>query len=367
MLLGAEGLQLLEHQLADAAQPLHLGGQLVVQLSRLRDGGQVDALRIVGQLGQVAPDLLRGEGEDRRHHRGQGPGQAVDHHLGGAAGRALGRLAVHAVLDHIQVEAGQVRGAELDEVLEHQVELVPFVRLAASRQHPVQAVQGPAVQQVRVVRLWVLAVRRVAAQVAHEEAHRVAQLAVRLAQLAQDRLGEGHVVAVVHVGGPEAEQLRAPGLDHLLGRDEVLKTLGVRLALLVDHEAVGQHRPVRRLVPASHAGEHGRVEPAAVLVAALQVEVHGPEAVLALAHRGPAHARLEPHVDDVRLLAEVGGSAGAGHALGQQLSGVPGVPGVGALLGEDAGHMVDELAAGQGLVAILAVEHRDRHAPGALA
>src|SRR6185436_19033627 len=69
---------------------------------------------------------------------------------------------------------------------------------------------------------------------------------------------------------------------------------------------------VRR--PALHAdpGEQRRVEPAAVLVGALEVEIDVLVLGVARRHRQPRHAGLEPHVDDVLLALEL---ARAGAAL----------------------------------------------------
>ena len=136
---------------------------------------------------------------------------------------------------------------------------------------------------------------------------------------------------------------------------------------------MGEHAAVGR-PPDRPAGlEHRGLEPAAVLVGALQVEVGEPVlgAVRPVAqHEGVGGAGVEPHVEDVGdhvpILGVVVGGEEAG--LGAVL-----IPGVGALLlegREDAG--VDGLVAQQEALVLgpdlaARVKAGQRHAPGALA
>ena len=75
-----------------------------------------------------------------------------------------------------------------------------------------------------------------------------------------------------------------------------------------------QHRLVGRVAARRRRRQQRRVEPAAVLVRALEVEVDllAGRQQLALGDRGPRHARLEPDVDDVVLLLERAPAARAG-------------------------------------------------------
>src|ERR1700748_384086 len=113
------------------------------------------------------------------------------------------------------------------------------------------------------------------------------------------------------------------------------------------------------------------MEPPAVLVAALGIEVAG-EAQLGLRFQNgcPACAGVDPDIEDVGLAAELGAAA-AGcrtlHAAGQELLRRPVVPGVGAMLLEeldDARICVGRL---ERLIAFPTEEERDGHAPDALA
>ena len=110
-------------------------------------------------------------------------------------------------------------------------------------------------------------------------------------------------------------------------------------------------------------------EPAAVLVAALGVEVGGAVRDVGVeVHDGVgAGAGLEPDVEDVHLFAELGVAAGAGGSGREDLFGGAGVPGVGGLFHEEVD---DEFVDGgifQRLGALAAEEDGDGDAPGALA
>src|SRR5262249_20242926 len=137
----------------------------------------------------------------------------------------------------------------------------------------------------------------------------------------------------------------------------------------VDEEAVRDHRVVRGAALDGDAGQERAVEPAAVLVAALQVEVR-PAAELGapLDDRLPADTGIEPDVEDVRLETEARPrAAGAGESGRYQLGGRTPEPGVGPLALEDVRDVRAQGLAGDRLAARLAVDRDHRHAPVALA
>ena len=83
-------------------------------------------------------------------------------------------------------------------------------------------------------------------------------------------------------------------------------------------------------------------------------------------HEGMGRAGIEPDVADIVDLLPVLGRAGPEEAF----AGAVHVPGVGAFLHEGFGDaLIDDFVLQDfgGAVALLAHEHRDRHAPGALA
>ena len=106
-------------------------------------------------------------------------------------------------------------------------------------------------------------------------------------------------------------------------------------ALLVHDEAVREVRAVRRLAPRADADEQRTLEPAAVLIAALEVEVGRPPQAWARQHRLVARAGVEPDVQDVALADEFPPAAlRARQPGGQELLDRALVPGVRAVLGE---------------------------------
>jgi len=111
------------------------------------------------------------------------------------------------------------------------------------------------------------------------------------------------------------------------------------------------------------------VEPAAVLVGALEVQVRGPPQALAQTqHRLVARSRVEPDVEDVALAVELAAAAcGAGEARGQELLDRALVPGVRPVLREHVRRLLREGGREDGLAAFHAVHGGDRHAPRPLA
>ena len=175
---------------------------------------------------------------------------------------------------------------------------------------------------------------------------------------------------IVRGAGPQAQQVRAVLVEDLGGVHAVAQGLVHGAALTVHGPAVGQALleggpPLQR----AHGHQQGALEPAAILVQALNIHGGGPEALGAL-HRGiVGGAGIEPAVQGVALLLEACGLAavGAGEALRQHVLRLHLEPGVGALLFKEACDGVDGLGGADGLAAVRAVEHRDRQAPAALA
>src|SRR5207245_8218016 len=179
----------------------------------------------------------------------------------------------------------------------------------------------------------------------------------------------GRLVAEGGRRDPETQELGDAALEDLLRRDRVAERLVQLAAAAVGEEAVRGDDVVGGAARDRDAGEQRAVEPAAVLVAALEVEV-GAAAQLgpALDHRLPAHPRVEPHVQDVGLGTERrAAAAGAAHAGRHQLADRAAEPRVRTLALEDGGHVRAERLAGDRLAARLAVDRDHRHAPVALA
>src|ERR1700682_4039908 len=111
------------------------------------------------------------------------------------------------------------------------------------------------------------------------------------------------------------------------------------------------------------------MEPAAMLVVPFEIDLARPVELGALAQHGDVRAAgVEPDVEDVALFPERRAAA-----LRAALSGLeevlrrPLVPGVGTLVQEVLLYFLEELGRGDGLIALVAIENGDRHAPEPLA
>ena len=187
-------------------------------------------------------------------------------------------------------------------------------------------------------------------------------------QLLEDLLGAAHVGVVVGAARPQSQHVGAELVDDLGRIHAVAERLVHGLALAVDRPAVGQALAVRgALAERADGHEQRRLEPAAVLVAALDIHIRRPEALVALHGGNVGRAGVEPAVERVGLLREVLAAAvRAGEVFGQDVGRRAVEPGVAAFLFKELGHGVDALFIAHGLVAVVAVEHRDRQTPAAL-
>ena len=141
-------------------------------------------------------------------------------------------------------------------------------------------------------------------------------------------------------------------------------------ALAVHGPAVGEHLAVRRVAAHRNAGQQRRLEPAAVLIAALKVHVRRPYAGGVEQHGGDVGAAgIEPAVERVGLLGEAGAAAAvrADEAVREEILRLGVKPDVRAVLAEEAGDLLNGLRRADGLAAVGAVEHRDGQTPAALA
>ena len=260
--------------------------------------------------------------------------------------------------------------AEVVGRVEHRVELIVVVGAPHALDQLAQAQERPPVQLVELIVGYAVPLGIEVGERAEQEPARVADTPVRIGQAIEDLLGDADVLRIVFCRHPQAQHLGAVLRDQLLGRDRVAARLGHLAAVAVDEEAVREHGAIRRRVARADRLEQRGVEPAAVLVRALEVHVGGPPEIgPRLEHGGVAAPRVEPHVEDVRLLAEA--RAAALRALrprGQEVLRLAGMPLVHAVtVAHDLGHVLDQALLEQQRAARRAVEGDDRHAPDALA
>src|SRR4029450_9650616 len=113
------------------------------------------------------------------------------------------------------------------------------------------------------------------------------------------------------------------------------------------------------------AFEQRRLEPAAVLVTAFEIQIGGPALfgpVAAFQREDMGAAAVEPDVEDVGDPLKV-----VGVAIAEELGGIAGVPGVDAGLADGIGDALVDLMIDERLSGLAVDEQSDRHAPGALA
>ena len=380
--LGAQALDL----------PVRLGAHLADALPFLEQRRVGPGSRVAVGLGEDRgralraehlPRFLGGEAEERRHPAQHRVGDVPERRLRRAPRRRLRRRRVEAVLEDVEVERAQVLRAEDLQLGDHRVELVDAV--VAALEHAARRVQaaddlglqlGGACQRPAVDLQHLGERHRVGggvevAGVGEQEAQRVADPPVGIDDARQDLVVDRQVAGVVGRGAPEADDLGAELGGRLAQADEVAQALAHLAARAVDREAVGQEAAVGRVALERAGDQQRRVEPAAVLVVAFEVEVglgrgavvvgHGRARMAAAQDVEEGRAGVEPDVEDVVALGVVL-AVGAEHVRGREPR-----PGLDPALLDDVGGAVDQRQrVGMQLAGRLVQEQRQRHAPVAL-
>ena len=227
------------HHVAHGDQPRPALDQRVVPpgVDVGRQQGEVHGR--LARAGQGLPQLVGGDRQDRR----QQPGQAVHHHVH----RGLGRTArlgsrterVDAVLRHVRIEGADVDGGQVRQRVDDGLEVERVVGLARACRRGRVAGQDVAIDLLQALDRHAIAGRVEVEQVAGEEAQRVAELAVGLDDAGEDLLAQPDFLAVVHHRRPQADDLGAVLLDHVLRRDGVAEGLRHRPSFAVDAKPCG--------------------------------------------------------------------------------------------------------------------------------
>ena len=281
----------------------------------------------------------------------------------------MGRRGVEPVLQHVEVEATQVLRAEQLQLGDHGVEFVRLVvrqhiglKLGGARQQPAVDFQQIALGHGVLHGVEI-------AGVGQQKAQRVADAAVGVDDARHDLVVARDVARIVAGGHPQAQNLRAPFLVGFLQVDAVAERLAHLAALRIHREAVREQAAIRRAATDGAGQQKRRVEPAAVLIVALQIHVRfRPARVVLVRVRAAQHvieggAGVEPHFQDVVELAVVARVFVAQDFLGRHAA-----PGLDAALVDDVGRLVEDFhGARVQLVRFLVQEEGDGHAPGALA
>ena len=280
-------------------------------------------------LGRGEPRLLGGEAGDRRQPRGQ-EGEQLGHHRARRA-PAQASWAHRSRSRPCGCRSRRPRDRRRRNCAARCAMVWKSKSSTALREHRVelgQAMQHPALELGQLGVGRPSPCRRVAVEAAQQIAQRVAQPAIGLGLVLQDLRADALVLGVVGADHPQAQDVGAVLVAHGLRRGDVAQRLRHLAALLVEREAVRQHAVVGRAAARAAALEQRGMEPAAMLVGALEIEIGRPlEVGIALEREDVRRARVEPDVEDVRhLLVVLGLVLVAEEALGRALE-----PGVGAL------------------------------------
>ena len=269
---------------------------------------------------------------------------------------------VQAILQNVQIEATEIHDAEVMDLLIDEVKLVVAVRRDDVFMQRPRPRQRPAIECDQFGGRHGVTGRVEAGKIAEQEPDRVAHAPVRVGHALQDLIGDTHVVGVVRGSDPESQHVGAERSDYLLWHHGVADGLRHLVALLVHCEAVRQHTAVGGVRVHRDRGQQRGVEPAAVLVAAFQVQVRRHPDLRPRARHAPVHQTgIDPHVHHVgRLL--VRGRVGT-----EQLRRIEIEPGVDTTAVDPLRNCLDQLGRSRMQRAGLAVhEKRDRRTPDAL-
>ena len=205
-------------------------------------------------------------------------------------------------------------------------------------------------------------------KVAEHIARRVADLSVCVRKLFEDFRGDADIGMVVGRSDPQTQDICAVLIHNLLRQNAVAEGLTHLSALTVHDPAVCDDSLVRRFAAPCNGREQRRLEPAAVLVCTLKVQVSRPMEIIAcIANGSMGHAGIKPNVHDVALFCKGGAAALlALCACGQNFFRFLDVPSIGALCAEQLGNCVHRVLLDERLAAVLAVENRNRHTPATL-
>ena len=154
-----------------------------------------------------------------------------------------------------------------------------FVRIDCLARDFTRDGKRPAINLPHITFSYLVALRIEVREVSQRISGRVAKLAIGVNHAIQNLGRNSYVFLIVRGRSPQSQYLRALFADDLVRRDRVARGLVHGLAFAVYRPAVSDHRFVRRLVARGQANHQRRVEPAAMLIRTLDVDVSRPRHV----------------------------------------------------------------------------------------
>jgi hypothetical protein len=179
-------------------------------------------------------------------------------------------------LDDVEIARRQRHRRPVEQRAIHVVKLVSFIRREHLFRHAAELRERPAIDLFELVVRHRVACRIEPVEIPEREPRRVSQLAITVSHTLQDLVRRAHVVEIVCRRAPQPNNLRARLLDHFVRLNRIARRLVHRPSLRVERPAVCDHGFVRRAIVGRDADQERRVEPAAKLVAALDVHIRGP-------------------------------------------------------------------------------------------
>ena len=162
-----------------------------------------------------------------------------------------------------------------------------------------------------------------------------ANLQVILRQMLEHFLGNTHILSIIGRSNPQTQNICAIFLHNLLRTDAIACRLGHLLALFVHNHTMGNDSLIRCLANRCNRSQHGRLEPATILVVTFQIYIHRNGLLLALFNDScPAGTRVKPYVHGVGFLIKFMAATFTLNICRQNLCSIQFKPRIGALFTE---------------------------------
>ena len=207
-------------------------------------------------------------------------------------------------------------------------------------------------------------------QIPQRITQRVSHFAVGVDDAKEDLVRTPNILGIIDRCRPQTQHLSTGFVDDLLWRRHVADRFALLFAFTVNNPTVSDNAFVRSGVVSYDAAAKAGIEPAAILVAALQINIGRKSQRLAASFENSdaARTRIKPNVKNVGFLAKIGTAAFCAFVtIRQKFMFRPRVPRIGGFLCKDVSNVIDDRRVGHRFVASLTIKNRDRHAPRTLA
>ncbi len=262
----------------------------------------IEQYRRAALAGNVFPDILGGKTQHRCHPTYHRLGNIKRRGLRRTPGHAFCRHGVLAVLDHIQIKAAQIHRAEVMHQLIERMKLVTVIRGHDLLLNLAGAFHRPFVQAEHLFRCDSMLRRVKVPQIGQQIARGIAHAPIGIGGAFENLIGDAYLAAVIGGRHPQAQNVRAQVIDHLLRRHHVALGLGHLLTFGVDRETVSQHCLVGGAVLHGDRGQQRGLEPATMLIGTFQIKIGGGIRIKSqtlMQYRKMRHPRVKPDIERI--------------------------------------------------------------------